>query len=137
MAVLVFTNPYLMINAVDLSAYVRSITLNNAYQIHENTAAGATGVSRIAGLQDASMTVTFNQDFASSKVEATIGPLAGAAAFAIIVKPNGSATATTNPKFTGNAVLESWPAMSGAVGDNYEITCTFLCAGAWTRATAD
>ncbi len=137
MAQLVLDNPYVNINSVDLTAYVRSVTLNLSANIMENTASGATAIGRIAGLKDNSLAVTFNQDFASAKVDATIAPLVGAAAFPIIVKPDGSATAVTNPKWTGNAVLETYPVMAGTVGDNYEVPVTFLCDGAWTRATSD
>ena len=131
-----FADPYVSINAVDLSAYVLSVDFVDKYNIHDNTAGAALGTSNRAGIQNPSFSVTFLQDHTTGAVDQTIGPLVGAAAFAIIYKPAGSVTATTNPKWTGNAVVESYP-VGGTVAQQDEITVTFLPAGKWTRATVD
>lgn len=131
-----FADPYVNINSIDLSAYVLSVDFVEKYNMHDNTAGAALGTSNRAGIQNPSFSVTFLQDHGTGTVDQTIGPLAGAAAFPIIYKPAGSVTAATNPKWTGNAVLESYP-VGGAVAQQDEVTVSFLPAGKWTRATSD
>lgn len=131
-----FTDPYVSINGVDLSDYVMSVDFVDQYDTHDNTAGAATGRSNRAGIQNPSMTVTFLQDHGTGTVDQTIGPLVGAAAFAIIYKPAGPTTAVTNPKWTGNAIIGSYP-VGGTVADQDVTTVPFLPAGAWTRATSD
>jgi hypothetical protein len=134
MAFIVLKNAYVMINAVDLSDHVKQVTLKYSAVIHDDTAMGATSKSRIAGLLDWSMDVEFYQDYASGKVDATLFPLVGAAAFAVHLKPVNDTISTTNPDFTGNAVIEGdYTPVSGAVGDLSTVTVTFAGDGALTR----
>lgn len=137
MAEIVFDDPYVMINSVDLSDHVRSVTINYKAEIQDKTAGGASSRARIAGLKDWSIDVEFNQDYAAGEVDATLFPLVGAAAFPIVIKPDGSATAVTNPKFTGNALLESYSPIAGSIGDLATTTITMQGDGGLSRATAD
>ena len=89
--------------------------------------------SREAGLKDWSVEVEFYQDYASSKVDATLFPLVGAAAFAIHVKPENAEISATNPDFTGNVILPEYTPVSGAVGELSTVTVTFEGAGALDR----
>lgn len=133
MAVLVLKNAYVMVNEVDLSAYVKSVTVNYSAEIIEDTAMGATSKSRIAGLKDWSIEVEFMQDYAENKVDATLYPLIGAASFAIHVKPENTAISVTNPDFTGNAVLGEYTPVSGSVGELSTFSVTFEGDGDLTR----
>ena len=137
MAVLVLKDAYALINAVDLSDHIRSITINYEAEIQDKTVMGATGRGKIAGLTNASIDITFAQDYAAGEVDATLHPLIGAAAFAFIIKPNGSSTGVTNPRFYGNAVLASYNPISGSVGDFAEAQATFEVDGTLSRATSD
>ena len=86
MAKLVLTNPQITVAGTDLSGWVTSVTLDTKYDIVETTAFGDTAKKRVAGLADNSISLEFQQDFASSAVEATIYPLLGTAA-TIAIKP--------------------------------------------------
>ena len=90
----------------------------------------------LAGLLNWSIDVEFLQDFASAKVDATLFTLVGAAAFTVTVKPTSGSVSATNPSFSGSAVLESYPPMSGSVGDLETASATFRSAGTLTRATS-
>ena len=96
----------------------------------------ANSKQRIAGLKDWSVDVELNQDFAAASVDATLFPLVGAAAFAIEIRPDAGAVSATNPKFTGNALLESYPPISGSVGELATVSITLQGDGDLTRATA-
>lgn len=137
MAHIKFYNAYVSINGTDLSAHVESLSLNHTAEELDDTTMGDTGKGRLAGLIDDTFEVTFKQDFAAGQVDATLWSLVGAAAFAVILKPNGSVTGVTNPKFTGNAILTNYVPMTGTVGSIATATASFLVDGVLTRATSD
>ena len=135
MAEFVFTDPYLTINAVDLADHVRSARLNYSAEMKDITAGGDDTRIRLGGLKDWSIDVEFNQDFAASKVDATLFGLVGST-FAIELRPSSGAVSATNPKFTGTGILESYPPIDGAIGDEATVSITIQAAGTLSRATA-
>jgi hypothetical protein len=136
MATFVYTDASVVVNSVDLSDHVKSCTLNYEAEMLDDTVMGDTTRSNIAGLLNWSIDVEFLQDFASAKVDATLFTLVGAAAFTVTVKPTSGSVSATNPSFSGSAVLESYPPMSGSVGDLETASATFRSAGTLTRATS-
>jgi hypothetical protein len=136
MAELIWNDAYFSINAVDLSNHVTSLTLNYGVELLDITAMGDGARDRIAGYKDWSIEVEFNQDFAASSVDATMFPLVGAAATAIEIRPTSAAVGATNPKFTGNVIVESYPPVGGGVGEVLRTSSTLQGAGTLTRATS-
>jgi len=137
MATLVFNDAHVTINAVDLSDHVKKVTLNYNAAMLDDTVMGDDTKSNMAGLKEWSVDIEFLQDYAAGEVDATLFDLVGAAAFAIILKANGDTTSATNPKYTGNAVLESYSPMDGTVGDIASTSITLQSAGTLSRATSD
>lgn len=135
MAEQVLTNAHLTVNSVNLSDHVRSITLRYAADLQDITAMSDTTRNRLGGLKDWSFDVEFNQDFAAANVDATLFPIVGTSV-AIIIRPDAGAVSSTNPNFTGNAIIESYQPVGGAVGDAHTTTVTFQGNGTLTRATA-
>lgn len=134
MAQLVLTNAEVNVNAVDLSDHVKSVTLDLGYTMLDDTVMGDTFESNAAGIQKWSISVDFVQDWATSKVDQTLFPLLGAAAFTIFVTPVNTAESATNPTYTGSAVLESYtPLGSGQHGDLVVTTAKFASAGLLTK----
>ncbi len=115
MAKLVLTNALLLLNAVDLSVYVDTITINYSAAEVDSTTMGQAGISRLGGLKDWTMDVIFAQDFALTKVDATLFPLVGTT-FAVEARPTAGARSTTNPAYTGNGLLGSYSPMGQKVG---------------------
>lgn len=138
MATLVLYNAYVSIGGVDLSDHVQSLVLNTGQAMQDATKMGDSTVVNTAGLATWSLDVTFLQDYAASKVDATLEPLLGIGVTptTIIVFPAGSSIAVTNPKYTGTAILESYNPVGGAVGDNAVASATFQSASALTRTTS-
>jgi hypothetical protein len=133
-----FTNAYLTVNAVDLSARVKSLTLNYSGVMLDASAMGHTTKVNLSGLIDWSLNVEFEEEFAaagSNSVDVTLFPLVGAAAIALVFKPANAAVGATNPSYTGNAVLQTYP-IGGRHGDLLTTSVVFQCAGTLTRATA-
>ena len=136
MASFVLTNAYCLLNAVDLSDHVKSVKVSYKADTPENTAMSQTTKNRVPGLKDWEMDIEFNQDFALAKVDATLFPLVGAAAFAIEVRPDAGARSTTNPAFTGNCLLADYPPLGNKVGEVAASSIKLMGTGTLTRATA-
>lgn len=132
----VFYNAYVSINSVVLSDHVRSLTLNYEAEMLDETMMGDATRSNKPGLKNWSIDLEFENDYAAGEVDATLFPLIGAAAFPIELRPDSGAVAVTNPKFTGNGVLENYNPLGGSVGDLAMASATIRSAGALTRATA-
>lgn len=135
MAVFVLTDAAVTVNSVDLSDYVTSVTLNYEKDSVEVTAMGATGHKFTGGLQNISLDVTFNQDFAASQVAATLDALVGATT-TVVVKPTSAAVGATNPSYTiTDAFLAATQPVSGSVGDLATMSVSFT-GGSLAKAVA-
>lgn len=115
MASLAFTDARVEINAVDLSDFVTSVELPVEFEALEDTAMGDTARSRIAGLEDGTISLTFNQDFVSGP-DATIWPLMGTVV-TIKVRPTAAAISATNPEYSGDYLINQWSPFANAVGE--------------------
>jgi hypothetical protein len=136
MARIVLTNAFISVGGVDLSDLVASVSLSETFDIVETTAFSSTAAkTRVAGLEDNSITLEFHQDYATSEVEQTIYPLLGTAA-AVIVKPNGSSTSAFNPSYTCSAIISEWTPINGSVGELATASVTWPVTGAITKAVA-
>lgn len=136
MANRVITNGYLSVNSVNLSAFVRSMTLNWGAEMQDDTAMGDSARSRISGLKDFSIDVEFFQDYASGAVDATLFALVGGSPVAVEVRGDGGSVSSTNPKYTGNVIVESYQPVVGAVGENQMAPVRLTGVGTLTRATS-
>ena len=135
MAVFVLTDAAVTVNSVDLSDYVTAVTLNYEKDSVEVTAMGATGHKFTGGLQNISLDVTFNQDFAASQVAATLDALVGATT-TVVVKPTSAAVGATNPSYTiTDAFLAATQPVAGSVGDLATMSVSFT-GGSLAKAVA-
>jgi hypothetical protein len=126
MAVFVLKDASLVVNSVDLSAYVSSITLDFAVDaIVADGMAATNGHVFLGGLQNNSLAVTLNQDFAATKVAATLDALVGTST-TVVIKPTSAAVGATNPTYTiTNAFLAATQPVNGSVGDLAQMSVTF------------
>ena len=137
MATFVLYDAYLSVAGVDLSDHVRSVTVDAGQNMADDTAMGDAFVSNTAGLATWSVSVEFLQDYASSKVDATLEPLLGIGnTAALVVKPTSGSVSATNPSYSGTGILESYNPVGGSVGDQSMASATFQSASALTRATS-
>ena len=135
MAAFVLTNALVTVGGVDLSDHVVSVTLPASADEIDDTAMGDTYRSRLGGLKDWSIQINFHQDFAASKVDATIFPLLGTVA-AVTVKAVNGATSATNPLYSGSVLVNDYPVLSNGVGELATAQVNWPGSGALTRATA-
>jgi len=125
MAVLALTNAYISVNGVVLSDHGNSVSVHYEIDQVETTAFGSSGHTFTGGLQNNSIEIAFNQDYATSNVEATIYPLVGSTT-TVIIKPNGATTGATNPSYTvSGAYLAAHTPVAGKVGELVTTTLSF------------
>lgn len=104
------------VNAVDLSAWITSVQLPIEFEALENTAMGNTARSRLAGLEDSTITLNFNDDFAASAVDATIWA-ARRTVVVIRVRPTSAAISATNPEYVGSYLVSQINPFGAGVGE--------------------
>jgi len=108
----------LSVNAVDLSDHVREITIDMSAEDLDATAMGALSKAHAVGLRDDKIEVTFLQDYAAAKVDATLAPLVGSSTpFTIVAKPSSAAVSASNPSYTLSALLFDYTPIDASVGE--------------------
>ena len=121
MARFVITDATITVNSVDLSDHLVSIAVNFDADAINVDRMGVTAHVFEKGLQNITLDATFQQDFASTEVDATLSAIAESATgtTTIVVKPTSAAVSATNPSFTvTGAFLASYaPVAAGAPGE--------------------
>lgn len=140
MATFVVTAEYVSINSVDLTAYVRSATLElNADPVEFSNMASAGAREYKIGLKQGTLNVELNQDYANSASatdQAIWGMFNTGSNVAFEVRPTSAGVGATNPKYTGNVVPVNYPAVGGSVGDAAVVSLSWPTSGAVSRATS-
>ena len=137
MAKFVLKDAEIVINLIDLSNRVNAATLDINPDLPEANTMGTFFKVRLVGLSDATLSVTFTQDFSSGSVDATLFPLVGAVPFTVTAMADKTAgIGVTNPRFSMSAVLGTYQPIQGTIGDTALVNATFPSSGALTRATA-
>jgi hypothetical protein len=137
MARIVLTDVGVVLGGVDLSDHIASVEISQNFDEVETTAFGDGGRTRVAGLEDSTLSLSFHQDFAASEVEQTIAPLVGGTA-AFELSPFGTAIAAsgTAPRYSGTVLITEWTALNGTVGELSTADVTWPVVGKVTRGTA-
>jgi len=138
MAKHVLKNADVVIDSVNLSDHISSVTLETSRPEVDVTAMGNSHQQFAAGLGDATITLEVFQDYAAASVDTTLWPKSNSdTAFNVVVKPTSNVVSATNPSFTMSSLLYEYSPLAGSVGDANTTTVTFRNAGTGiTRATA-
>jgi len=136
MARIVLTNVGVVLGGIDLSDHIASVEISQNFDEVETTAFGNAGRTRVAGLQDSSLSLSFHQDFAAANVEATIAPLVGGTT-SFVLAPLGTAIAAagTAPRYSGTVLITEWTPLNGAIGELSTADVTWPVVGVVTRGT--
>lgn len=119
----------------DFSDSLAAVTLDISREQLEVTSFGNSARRYIAGLQDASVTLSFHQDFAAGSVDATLWSNLGGTV-AVVIKPTGGSATSSNPSYSFNALVVQTTPYSSNVGDLATMDVTWPVDGAITRGTA-
>lgn len=134
MATIVLSNASIVINSVDLSDHDNEVKITYGSKGLEDTAMGATFETTKSGLKNLKMEFKFFQDYASSKVDATLFSLVGGSGVTIVVMANAS-SGTNNTYTATNMRLDGdYSPIDGKVGDLVETSVAFTPASGCTFA---
>ena len=114
----------------DISTYVNNVDFPETADVSETTTLGADNKTYIAGLKDATISLSGLWD---ATADAIFGAVVGqSATLSYEYSPEG--TATGKIKYTGEAILTSY-AISSPVGDAVGYSADLQVSGAVTRST--
>jgi hypothetical protein len=129
MAKEVITGASITIATVDLSAFIKSVTITQTAEEKETTAFGQLAMARLGGLRDYELSIDWYMSYAASPSPyAVIQTLIGTAA-TCIVKKNSGTTSGTNPSFTGSFLVTEFPFIEAEHGEVHEFSTTWPYAG--------
>lgn len=119
-----------------LSAYVTQVEVGVTQDMLEitNFASGGWKAST-PGLKQGMLSLTLNQDYAASKVNAWFGlngsviPACGSGSYYIEVKPVNTTRSATNPSYVFQVYNNQWTPLTGKVGDLAVVTLQFAVVG--------
>lgn len=133
MAKLVLKDVNVVFNGTDISSNVASISLTSSAAEVPTTAFGNTAITRVSGLIDNSVTFSIHNDY--NAIDGLFFPLVGSTAVTCVVKPNGTAAASSaNPSYTFSVLVTEWQAVNGAVGELATADVTFPISGVITKS---
>ena len=121
-----FTNGFILVNGIDLSNHATSITVETTRDEVDVTAMGAVQKVNTPGLGDATISVTFLQDYAAGSVDATLSGLSSTTTpFTVEVRPTNAARSATNPAYVLTSLMYGYSPVAGGVGDALTIDISF------------
>jgi ABC-type bacteriocin/lantibiotic exporter with double-glycine peptidase domain len=139
MAKFIGKNLRVKVGSTELTTNIASVEVTETVDEIEVTALGQNARSRIAGLKDASVTLSFHQDYDASSVNATLNTIFGGTSSVTILAgtslTQGTATSTA-PLFTIPILCSQTTPVSGQVGDLTTFDVTWPATGEITRSTA-
>jgi hypothetical protein len=134
MAAIALINGITTINGVDMSQYIRKVEFDIKHEDLETTNYASGGAkTRIAGLQDGSVKITFNEDFAVTTVDDRIFAILGTVV-TFKAKATNAANGAANPEYQNSVLVSEMSGMFGQVGDLASLEVTWPTSGKWVRA---
>lgn len=138
MAKFIGKNLRVKVGSTELTTNIASVEVTETVDEIEVTALGQNARSRIAGLKDASVTLSFHQDYDASSVNATLNTIFGGTSSVTILAgtslTQGTATSTA-PLFSIPILCSQTTPVSGQVGDLTTFDVTWPATGEVTRST--
>lgn len=131
----VLTDAYISINGTTVSDHGNKVELPVKVDEKKTTTFGQTYDTFVGGLKSASLKISFLNDFVAAQLDSFFWPLLGTVVTFEIRATSGSVT-TSNPKYTGSILINSWTPISGSVGDLVQVDVDFLTSGTVTRGTS-
>jgi hypothetical protein len=131
----VATDYNITINGASFSSSLAAATLDITVEEQDTTAFGNTARTRVGGLQDASLSLDFHQDFGATAVDATLFPLLGSYA-TVVIKPTSGTVTATNPTYTALCLVTQYQPFASSVGDLASLAVSWPVSGPVVRGTA-
>lgn len=126
------------VGTTELTTNIASVEVTETVDEIETTAFGQAARSRIAGLKDASVTLSFHQDYDASSVNATLNTLFGGTTNVVILAGTSltqGTAASTAPLYTIPILVSQQVPVNGQVGDLTTFDITLPAVGEISRST--
>lgn len=139
MAKFIGKNLRVKVGGTELTTNIASVEVTETVDEIETTAFGQSARSRIAGLKDASVTISFHQDYDANSVNATLATVFGGTASVVILAGTstaGSVAAAAAPLYTIPVLCSQQTPVNGQVGDLTTFDVTWPAVGEITKSTA-
>jgi hypothetical protein len=131
----VLTDAFVIINSNTVSDHGNKIEIPISVADLDTTCFGQTWRARVGGLKDASLNITFINDFVAAQLDSIFFPLIGSVV-TFEVRPTSASRGTGNPAYTGSILINGWTPLSGSVGDLDSVDVSFPTSGAVLRQTS-
>lgn len=113
---LALTDARVEVNATNMSANVQSVELPDEFEALEDTAMGDSARSRIAGLEDSTLSITWIQSYAMGGPDGTLWPLRGTVT-EVRVRPTSDPISSSNPEYVASYLVNQWQPFANSVGE--------------------
>ncbi len=112
--------------SVDISAYVSSAVINKVVDELEITAMGDASHKYVAGLENSTFTIDFNNDWASSQVMQTLNAAFGTTLSVSVITVKGTTVSAANPTYQFSILVNNLtPLGQGGVAEIATSSMTF------------
>lgn len=136
MASFVLTNSSVSVAAEDLTAVCESLEISDEVEEVDFTNFASGGHREFkGGLKTGTLTLTLHQNYATDLTHDVIGANYGEVVEVIIVPNGDDSVSTTNPSYTADYLITSYPFLGGSVGDKATVQVSMRRTGAFTIAT--
>jgi hypothetical protein len=139
MAKFIGKNLRVKVGSTELTDHIASVEVTETVDEIEVTALGSAARQRIAGLKDASVTISFHQDYEASSVNATLASVFGGTSTVTILAGTSTTQGTaaaTSPLYTIPVLCSQQTPVNGQVGDLTTFDVTWPAVGEITKSTA-
>ena len=138
MAKFIGKNLRVKVGSTELTTNIASVEVTETVDEIDTTAFGQAARSRVAGLKDASVTLSFHADYGSSSVNDTLASVFGGTTSVVILAgtstTQGTAAATA-PLYTIPVLCSQQTPVNGQVGDLTTFDVTWPAVGEITKST--
>ena len=131
----VLTDAVIIIDSNTISDHGNKVELPIKVNALDATTFGQTWTVQRGGLKSGNVNITLLNDFTASNLDDIMWPLVGTVVD-FEVRATSSDASTSNPKYTGSILIDSWSPISGKVGDLDSLDVSFPTSGTVTRGTS-
>lgn len=136
MASFVLTTSSVSVDGEDLTSVCESLEISDEVEEVDFTNFGSGGTREFkGGLKTGTMTLTLHQNYATDLTHDVIGANYGEVVEVIVVPDGGSSVSATNPSYTADYLITSYPFLGGSVGDKATVQVSMRRTGPFTIST--
>jgi len=139
MAKFIGRNVRVKVGSTELTDHIASVEVTETVDEIEVTALGSAARQRISGLKDASVTISFHQDYDASSVNATLAGVFGGTSTVTVLAGTAltqGTAAANSPLYTIPVLCSQQSLISAQTGDLSTFDITWPATGEITKSTA-